>query len=103
MRNKREPYDVKDKIYEIDGKQYTFAGLCAHYAIKYKSLYSRVKHGMEINEAVQECIMTPRTWGATFSNGRVSDGLHKVGRKPANYGKLNDEVSEADGLDGNNN
>lgn len=67
-RESKAKVDVSKMIYEVDGYQLTFAQLCAHFGLKYNSVYGRVQKGMEITEAVKDCIHTPRTWGNTYSD-----------------------------------
>lgn len=68
---------IKNNMFEVNGVKYTFAGLCAHYAIKYISVYKRVvDRGMDINDAIQECIQNPRTWGTTYYDGTMGGGVY---------------------------
>lgn len=62
-------------VTEVDGTEITltFPQLCAHFGVKYGSVYSRVTtKGMTVDEAIRCCIESPLTWGCTYYGSNVA-------------------------------
>ena len=66
------PYTTTD----APDRQFTFAGLCEFYGLKYISVYKRVKYyGMTVHEAIANCIKDPHTWGETYWKPEEQKGV----------------------------
>ena len=89
-----ETADFTKRTYDITEENgttatYTFQQLCAHFGIKYISVYKRVKEqGMTVDEAIRVCMRNPRTWGCTYNNG------YNVMGAPAQYDKKGNVIHD---------
>lgn len=67
----------RNYCYEYQGEMFTFNGLCERLGIKQARLrYKMVNKGLSLQDAIEECMREPRTWG----NQRVDIKKEREGR-----------------------
>lgn len=71
----KEPADFAKRRYEISdcpNESFTFAELCAHFGLKYRSVYKLVyRGGLTVEEAVKHCIKNPYSWGGLLGGESI--------------------------------
>lgn len=58
----RESTNVPNMRYEFEGEWYTLNGLCNKLGLKYLPVWTRLKNGMTINEAIEDVIHDPKKY-----------------------------------------